>query len=70
MIEKTWEDVERESFYDPFFYAAVTRVRRGDWTREQALVALAFAQLEHRARMTAERLEEMKNRPFSPPPTA
>lgn len=33
-----WNDMDTLSVNDPIIYAAVTRVRSGDWTREQALV--------------------------------
>ena len=38
-----WEDIERLALHYPAAYHAVTMVRRGDWTREQALVALVYA---------------------------
>lgn len=39
----TWEDIERLSLTYPVVRHAVVMVRRGDWTREQALIMLAFA---------------------------
>lgn len=39
----TWEDIERLSLSYPVVLHAVVMVRRGDWTREQALIMLAFA---------------------------
>jgi hypothetical protein len=39
----TWEDIERLALHYPVAHDAVTMVRRGDWTREQALIALAYA---------------------------
>lgn len=34
----SWRDIEEAALYSPVLYAAVTRVRRGDLTQEQALV--------------------------------
>lgn len=39
----TWEDIERLSLSYPVVLHAVVMVRRGDWSREQALIMLAFA---------------------------
>jgi len=39
----TWEDIERLSRHYPVVYQAVTMVERGDWTREQALIAVVYA---------------------------
>lgn len=47
----TWEDIERLSMHYPAARDAVTMVQRGDWTREQALIALAFSLAESFSRM-------------------
>lgn len=39
----TWEDVERLALHYPVARDAVTMVRRGEWSREQALIALVYA---------------------------
>jgi len=38
-----WADIERLGLHYPAAYHAVVMVQRGDWTREQALIALAYA---------------------------
>ena len=37
-----WRDIERLALYEPLAHHAVTLVYRGDLTREQALILLAF----------------------------
>lgn len=39
----SWEDIERLALHYPAARDAVTMVRRGDWSREQALIMLVFA---------------------------
>ena len=39
----TWEDIERLAQHYQVLHRAVTLVERGDWTREQALIAAIFA---------------------------
>jgi hypothetical protein len=41
--ELTWDDMRRLAEHDPLARNAVTMAERGDWTREQALIVLAFA---------------------------
>jgi hypothetical protein len=38
----TWEDIERLALHYPLVHQAVSYVRRGDMTKEQALIALVF----------------------------
>jgi hypothetical protein len=38
-----WADIERLALHYPVLHDAVTLVRRGDLTREQALIAAVFA---------------------------
>ncbi len=44
----TWDDMRRLSQVDPVARHAVTMVERGDWTREQALIVLAFTSYKQR----------------------
>jgi hypothetical protein len=37
-----WEDIERLALHQPAAQHVVTMVRRGDWTREQGLIHLAY----------------------------
>ena len=37
-----WEDIERLALHYPQARNAVVLVHRGDWTREQALIALVY----------------------------
>jgi hypothetical protein len=39
---KTWADVEREAMNDPLLQFAVTMVRAGEMSREEALIAAAL----------------------------
>ena len=59
---KTWQDVEIASLTCPYLRMAVTKVRQGQVTREEALTIVALALAEARQRlMDAEvkRLMEM-----------
>lgn len=47
----TWAAVIRLSYHDPVVRLAVTLAERGDFTREQALIAALFALYNVRARM-------------------
>lgn len=46
-----WEDVQRASLTDPFLHRAVTLVRMGTWTKEQALLQLALTLSQERQRL-------------------
>ena len=41
-----WNDIERLALYWPEAQHAVTLVRRGDWSHEQALIALVYTLAE------------------------
>lgn len=38
-----WDDIERLALHYPAARQAVTMVRRGEWTQEQALIRLVYA---------------------------
>ena len=44
----TWDDMLRLAYVDPAARQAVVMAERGDWTREQALIVLAFASYDQR----------------------
>jgi len=51
----TWTDIERLSLNYPAARHALVMVERGDWTREQALIALVYALADSFSRLfTAE----------------
>jgi hypothetical protein len=56
----TWEDIERLALHYPAAQAAVTLVERGDLTREQALVVLAYALADAFARIFTAEVEKAK----------
>lgn len=56
----TWEDLERAALCDPFLHAAVTRVRQGDLSREEALIAVALRLSKLRADMLAKEVERLQ----------
>jgi len=47
----TWEDIQRAALTDPFLHQAVTMVRRGAWTREEALMRLVLTLSVERQRL-------------------
>lgn len=53
----TWEDVERLALDYPVVHAAVTMVRCGNATREQALIVLVYALAEMFQRTFSAELE-------------
>lgn len=63
---KTWRDIEERALFDPLLHQAVSLVRRGDLTQEQALITavLGLSQMveDQRARL----IEELQRKPFSP----
>lgn len=53
----TWEDVERLALHYAQVHHAVTMVERGDWTREQALIALVYALADSFSRLVSAEVE-------------
>lgn len=51
---KTWSDVEEAAYHDPLLRDAVTLVRMGRLTREEALIHVALGHAEIRQRQFAE----------------
>jgi len=55
----TWADVEQLARDYPTARHAVVMVQRGDWTREQALIMLAFAFASAYQQMFAAEIERL-----------
>jgi hypothetical protein len=62
----TWEDLERLSLNFPFVRDAVTLVARGDLTREEALLRLAFATTAAWQRLFQAEVERLRREPTKP----
>ena len=56
-----WEDVERLALHYPAAYHAVMMVHRGDWTREQALIALVYSLTDSFSRLFRAEVERRTN---------
>lgn len=61
----TWDDIERLAMHYPVAHHAVTMVRRGDWTREQALVALVYALADSFSQLFRAEVERRRMEPPS-----
>lgn len=61
----TWEDIERLALHYPALHHAVTLVRRGDLTREQALILAVFALAEAFQNLFHEAVDRRMREPFS-----
>lgn len=57
----SWEDIERLARHYPVLQWAVTRVRRGELTREQALIAAVFALADSFQMMVRTEVDRLKN---------
>jgi hypothetical protein len=66
MKQKTWLDVEVAALHDPFLHRAVTVVKQGLATREEALIAVALALSESNSRLLDEKKTRLMNAPASP----
>lgn len=60
-LVKTWDDLKRAALYDPVLHAAVTKVSRGDCTREEALIAVALYFSDAVAQSHAREVERLSN---------
>lgn len=60
---KTWYDVEKAALNDPILHAAVTLVRQGSFTREQALLEAVLALSEVNDIQRAQLLTFIMDRP-------
>lgn len=58
-----WGDIERLAQYYPHLYATVTRVRRGELTREQGLILAVFTLADAFHRLFSAEVERLMTRP-------
>lgn len=66
MTIKTWDDVERAALTDPVLRQAVVRVRRGDLTREEALIYAVLGLSKICEDQKQQLIEELQRKPFGP----
>jgi hypothetical protein len=64
MQQKTWLDVEIAALHDPFLHAAVSVVKRGLATREDALITVVLALSESNSRLLEEKKQRLMNEPL------
>jgi hypothetical protein len=62
----TWDDIERLALHYPVLHQAVTLVRRGDLTREQALIAAVFALADAFQKLFTAEVDCRMNEPMVP----
>jgi len=65
-MRKTWKDVEEAALFEPVLHQAVTLVRRGDLTREEALIAAVLGLVEIKETQQKRILELMNTRMYAP----
>jgi len=61
----TWEDIQRLSRHYPAAHHAIMLVQRGEWSREQALIALVYALADSFARLFKAEVDRKLVEPLS-----
>lgn len=63
---KTWTDIEERALFDPLLHQAVTLVRMGDLTKEEALIQVALGLSAMVEDQRTRLIEDLQRKPFSP----
>lgn len=65
-LDSLWRDLEQRAVNDALVYRALTLVRLGEYTREEAIARMITGLLDDRAQRYLEDLEALRNAPARP----